>query len=84
MPILHNGELVGRLDPKAHRADGIFEVRAIHLEPGVKATPELTQNLADGLCRIAAWHKTPQVVVRETQPAAFAGRLRKALKAAQK
>ena len=23
------------LDPKAHRKDGIFEVKALHLEPGV-------------------------------------------------
>jgi uncharacterized protein YcaQ len=83
MPILHNGELVGRLDPKAHRADGIFEVRAIHLEPGVKGTPELAQGLADVLCRIAAWHKTPKVVVRETQPPGFAGKLKKAIKATQ-
>src|SRR3712207_3314333 len=31
LPILHHGALVGRLDAKAHRKDGIFEVKALHL-----------------------------------------------------
>jgi uncharacterized protein YcaQ len=80
MPILHRGQLVGRLDPKAHRADGVFEVRAVHLEPGVKATAELVDGLANVLWRIAAWHGTPEVVVKETNPAGLAGKLRKAVK----
>ena len=29
LPILHEGQLVGRLDAKAHRKEGIFEVRAL-------------------------------------------------------
>lgn len=36
LPILHEGRLVGRLDPKLHRAEGRLEVRALHLEPGVE------------------------------------------------
>jgi uncharacterized protein YcaQ len=35
LPILHNGALVGRLDPKAHRREGLFEVKVLHLEPGL-------------------------------------------------
>ena len=35
LPILYNNALIGRLDPKAHRKEGIFEVKALHLEPGV-------------------------------------------------
>ena len=34
LPILYQNQLIGRLDPKAHRKDGIFEVKALHLEPG--------------------------------------------------
>jgi uncharacterized protein YcaQ len=33
LPILHDGQLVGRLDAKAHRGDRHFEVRHVHLEP---------------------------------------------------
>jgi hypothetical protein len=35
LPILYNHALIGRIDPKAHRKEGIFEVKALHLEPGV-------------------------------------------------
>ena len=36
LPILHNGALIGRLDAKAYRKEGLFEVRSLHMEPGVK------------------------------------------------
>jgi uncharacterized protein len=32
LPILHDGHLIGRLDAKAHRAEGRLEARSIHLE----------------------------------------------------
>ena len=34
LPILHNGRLVGRLDPKADRKNKTLIIRAIYLEPG--------------------------------------------------
>jgi hypothetical protein len=33
LPILHDGQLVGRLDPKTHREEGRLEVKAVHFEP---------------------------------------------------
>jgi uncharacterized protein YcaQ len=70
LPILQRGRLVGRLDPKAYRKEGIFEVKALHLEPGVEVTPELAADLRAALRRIADWHKTPElVVVRAVYPA---------------
>jgi hypothetical protein len=33
LPILHDGHLVGRVDAKAHRAEGRLEVRGVHFEP---------------------------------------------------
>jgi uncharacterized protein YcaQ len=33
LPILHDGELIGRVDAKAHREDRRLEVRHVHLEP---------------------------------------------------
>lgn len=65
LPILHKNRLVGRLDPKAHRKDGIFEVKALHLEPGVEPDDELVSRLRQTLRACALWHQTPQVVVRE-------------------
>ncbi len=79
LPILHRGRLVGRLDPKAHRKEGVFEVRALHLEPGMPVTEELVAALADVLRACAAWHKTPQVVVRGSDPPELAPRLQASL-----
>jgi uncharacterized protein len=33
LPILHNGQLIGRVDPKAHRADRRLEIKWVHFEP---------------------------------------------------
>jgi uncharacterized protein YcaQ len=68
LPILHRGRLVGRLDPKAHRAQGIFEVKALHLDPGVPVSEELVADLADALQRCADWHGTPELVIRQSNP----------------
>jgi uncharacterized protein YcaQ len=68
LPILARGALVGRLDPKAHRKEGRFEVKALHLEPNVPITEELISDIAAALHACAAWHKTPEVVVRWSDP----------------
>jgi uncharacterized protein YcaQ len=68
LPILHRGRIIGRLDPKAHRKQGLFEVKAIHLEPGVRVTNQLIKDLAQTLVKCAAWHNTPEVVIRKSDP----------------
>ena len=72
LPILHRGALVGRLDPKAHRAVGQFEVKALALEPGVEPSDDLVRGLASALRRLAAWHATPELVIRRSEPADLA------------
>ncbi len=37
MPILHEDELIGRIDPRVDRGKDAFVVNAIHLEPGTKS-----------------------------------------------
>ncbi len=64
LPILRRGTLIGRLDAKAHRKEGLFEVKTLHLEPSVKSDEGLVEDLAGALVECAAWHKTPEVVVR--------------------
>ena len=80
LPILVCGTLVGRLDAKAHRADGVFEVRALHLEPDVTADDTLAGRIADAVTRCARWHRTPVVRVTQTAPASFLPKLRRAVK----
>lgn len=52
LPILHDGRLVGRLDPKLHRDRGELEIKAIQLEAGVRRNPGLDRGLADALDRL--------------------------------
>jgi uncharacterized protein YcaQ len=79
LPILHRGALVGRLDAKAHRSQGIFEVKALYLESGVRQTQRLATELAAALQRFAAWHGTPQVNIGKCTPHAFRSALKAAL-----
>lgn len=75
LPILYNNALIGRLDPKAHRKEGIFEVKALHLEPGVVVDDALVTEVKSALKACAAWHKTVQVVVRYATEPGLAERL---------
>ena len=79
LPILHRGALVGRLDAKAHRKRGIFEVKTLHLEPGVLVTEDLVAGLAGALHECAGWHRTPEILVRRSDPPELIGRLRAAI-----
>ncbi|HET9033916.1 MAG TPA: crosslink repair DNA glycosylase YcaQ family protein [Dokdonella sp.] len=79
LPILHRGKLIGRLDAKAHRADGRFEVKSIHLEGDVEVDAKLIETLATAIHACANWHQTPTVVFRRSEPRSLAVELRKAL-----
>jgi uncharacterized protein YcaQ len=79
LPILRRGALVGRLDAKAHRKDGVFEIKSLHMEPGVRASREMLDDIAAALVECAAWHRTPEIVVRQSDPPAVAPRLQKAV-----
>jgi uncharacterized protein len=79
LPILHDGALVGRLDAKAHRKEGLFEVKAVHLEPGVAVTMSLVSSVAGALRECAAWHETPEVLVRGMHASEIAVALQSAL-----
>lgn len=75
LPILYNNALIGRLDPKAHRKEGIFEVKALHLEPGVVVDDAMIAAVKETLQACAVWHKTPQVLVRQATEPGLAERL---------
>jgi len=81
LPILVRGRLVGRLDAKAHRARGEFEVKALYLEEGVVADDSLAADIARAIDDCARWHETPAVRLTRCRPAAFAKPLKAALAA---
>ncbi|MFM4718404.1 winged helix-turn-helix domain-containing protein [Aeromonas bivalvium] len=59
LPLLHRGKLVGRMDAKAHRKEGVFEVKSLYLEDGIRVTRTLAQDLGKALQKLADWHQTP-------------------------
>jgi uncharacterized protein YcaQ len=79
LPILNDGTLVGRLDAKAHRKQGTFEVKAIHLEPETPVNDGLVSGLSGALRDCAGWHGMPEVLVRRSEPSELTETLRLAL-----
>ncbi|EKS9796629.1 MULTISPECIES: winged helix-turn-helix domain-containing protein [Burkholderia] len=68
LPVLHRGRLVGRIDAKAHRTLGTFELKAVHVEPGVRFGTGLAADVAKAVRKLAAWHGTPDVTVGQQAP----------------
>jgi hypothetical protein len=80
LPILRRGQLIGRLDPKAERKAGVFRVKALYLEPDIVPDEGLVTDVATALRACARWHRTPEVVIERTDPAAPAEPLRAAIR----
>ena len=78
LPILHRGRLVGRLDAKAHRQEGLFEVIGLWLEAAIPASPALVAGIATAIEECAAWHGTPRITIGRSQPRGLATLVRTA------
>jgi uncharacterized protein YcaQ len=83
LPILRRGALVGRLDAKAHRRDGVLEVKSLVLEPAARVSERFTRDIAGALQRLADWHACPTVQIKQAAPATFGPLLQAALDAAE-
>jgi uncharacterized protein YcaQ len=79
LPLLRRGALVGRVDAKAHRAEGLFELKALALEPGTRTSERFVRDIAGALRRCAQWHGCPRVLVGRTEPVPFGALLQGAL-----
>ena len=77
LPILYRDQLVGRLDPKADRRDGLLRVQALHLEPWFepKADDRFYASLAATLGDFARFNGCEHVAVERSNPADAALRL---------
>jgi uncharacterized protein YcaQ len=79
LPILRRGALVGRVDAKAHRKAGIFELKSLTLEPGVRISARLAEDIAAAVRRCARWHGCTQVTLAQASPDTAGVLLRAAL-----
>jgi uncharacterized protein YcaQ len=83
MPVLHEGELVARVDPKHDRQSGRLLLRALHLEDGHPPAAAVAATAA-AATRLAAHLGAERVEAADAMPDRLAGGLRAALRAAQR
>jgi uncharacterized protein YcaQ len=69
LPILHEGRLVGRLDPKLHRQDRVLEIRSLHFEPEFGPSSTFRRALNEALGDLAEFLGAERV---DLPPARFA------------
>jgi uncharacterized protein YcaQ len=92
LPIFHDGQLVGRLDPKTHREAGRLEVKAVHFEPwfakgeappaaswGAVDREAAVAGVGEALRSLAAFVGAEDVTVGRVTPAALAPALERAV-----
>lgn len=65
LPILEGEKIVGRLDPKFHRDQGLLEIKGLWWEPGVKANKARKKALEAALERLAAFIGAAEIQVSE-------------------
>ena len=76
LPLLHRGRLVGRVDAKAHRNDGVFEIKGFFIEPDIEPSERMLDGVAEAIAKTAAWHGTPKIKLGRCRPAHIASALR--------
>jgi uncharacterized protein YcaQ len=69
LSILHNGRLVGRLDPKVDRKRKTLILHNILLEPTEPLTAELLRDLAGAIQELMTFMKCKSLEIGETEPA---------------
>lgn len=92
LPLLHEGQLIGRVDLKHHRADGVLEARHAHFEPWFAAgeapptklwaapdRDEALAGLADSLHSLARFTGAQSVTLARTSPGALHAPLKRAI-----
>ena len=63
LPLLEGDRLVGRLDPKLHRDQGLLVIKGLWWEPGIKPTQARRRSLEAALERLAAFTGADQIRV---------------------
>jgi uncharacterized protein len=91
LPILHHGQLVGRVDAKSHRAERRLEVRHVHFEPWLATTgkspagngpvdrDEALSGLAEAFRSLGAFVGGDEITLRRVTPRRLRAPLARAL-----
>lgn len=79
LPILRRGALIGRMDAKAHRKDSVFEIKALYLEPKVRVSRSLAEDVSKTIKSFALWHQTTTIRMQHCYSPELANLLEPAL-----
>jgi uncharacterized protein YcaQ len=92
LPIFHDGQLIGRLDPKTHRAEKRLEVKAVHFEPwfakgaappaaswGMVDRDAALAGVSEGVRSLATFVGAEEVSLGRVTPATLGPALRRAV-----
>jgi uncharacterized protein YcaQ len=72
LPLLHRGRLVGRMDAKMHRKEGVLEVIALYLESDVKPGQALEKGLSGAIAEFARWQGAQRITFGHLPDGMFA------------
>ncbi|POT57909.1 hypothetical protein C3432_08240 [Citrobacter amalonaticus] len=72
LPLLHRGQLVGRMDAKMHRKTGVLEVISLYLQDGVKPGMTLQKGLLQAITDFARWQRASRVTLGHCPNGLFA------------
>jgi uncharacterized protein YcaQ len=79
LPMLDGCRFVGGVDAKAHRKEGILELKYLYLEKSEEKRKGLADRLADGLKALADFHGCDNIRLGRVRPHAFGKDLELAL-----
>ncbi|MHA1587855.1 MAG: winged helix-turn-helix domain-containing protein [Candidatus Thorarchaeota archaeon] len=68
LPILDGHELVGRMDAKRHRDDGLLEVKVLYFEKGRASDSSLVERVALGIMNFMQFQGCSRVKIGATHP----------------
>lgn len=71
LPLLHRGQLVGRMDAKMHRKTAVLEIISLHLEKGVASGISLQNGLKQAIDDFARWQQATRVTLGHCPPGLF-------------
>ncbi|HBL4689045.1 YcaQ family DNA glycosylase [Citrobacter sedlakii] len=71
LPLLHRGQLVGRMDAKMHRKTAVLEIISLHLEKGVTSGISLQNGLKQAIGDFARWQQATRVTLGHCPPGLF-------------
>lgn len=71
LPLLHRGQLVGRMDAKMHRRTAVLEIISLHLEKGVTYGISLQNGLKQAIDDFARWQQATRVTLGHCPPGLF-------------